>query len=231
MPLRVSQILSLLILSLAFLSTAKADPITLYTTGVANNGSLLASGAVDSHYQYINGGTAQSVYVSTPNPPTWAGNTGSSQWISLDPNGNREYPNGSYTIRTTFTIDPAGGFDLSTAMITGSLYTDDRLRIFLNGQFTGIELPPTAGSGYVPSALSSFLIQTGFVLGTNTIDFVISNTPLGPTPLGLQVVTLSGNVNKPGTAPVPEPATLLLLGTGLTAVATGLRRKGKRQTN
>lgn len=231
MSVRFFQLVCLLILSFAFQQIVKADPIVLYTTGVANNGSLLAAGAVDTHYQYIAGGTAQSLYVVSSAPPAWAGNTGSAQWISLDPNGNKDHPNGMYTFRTTFTIDPAAGYNLSTAMITGSLRCDDRVKIFLNGQDTGIELPPGTGSGYIPGALSSFLIKTGFVLGTNTIDFVIANTPAAPTPIGLQVVTLNGSIDKGAVGQIPEPTTLLLLGTGLAGVATRLRRRKRQPTN
>ncbi len=224
-------LLTLVFLGMTAFHTVKADPIKLFTTGVTDAGTVATAGTVDTHYKLVIGTGTQGAYVlgaDNISPGSgWAANTAGSKWIVSGPGGLLDVPMGNYTYRTTFTIDPAAGYDLSTASINGTVFADDRVRIFINGVDSGFDLPTGPGSGYVPSALSSFLIKTGFKFGENTIDFVVANTPFSPTPSGLQVTTLTGSIFKgtPPPASVPEPTTLILIGTGLAGIAARTRRK------
>ncbi len=230
-------LLTLVFLGMTAFHTVKADPIKLYTTGVNDAGATLAAGAIDSHYSLIPGNSggagnsAQNVFVvgaDNASPGVgWAANTTGSKWITTVTGGVFDAPTGNYTFRTTFTIDPTLGYDLSTASISGTAFADDRFRIFINGVDVGVNLPNGGGSGWAPGTLSSFLISSGFQFGVNTIDFVVANTPVVPTPIGLQVTTLTGTILRGATPPasVPEPTTLILIGTGLAGIAARARKK------
>ena len=115
---------------------------------------------------------------------------------------------------------PQGFFDLTglvpgSAMITGRRATDNSGTMFLNGVNTGNTV-----SGF--TAFTTFSINSGFVAGVNTLEFIVLN--LAGTvgnPTGLRV-ELSGTADV-----VPEPGTVVLLGSGLAGLFAWRMRKGQ----
>lgn len=159
----------------------------LFNTGVDACGRPLADGTVgDPHYKLITvpGGTTD-IRVRTsaggvPIPPFLADNSDST-WIG--PNGDDMLtgPAGEYVYRTSFNLT---GVTLSGVSIVGQWCTDnDGVRIVLNGVDTGI--PPTAFEQF-ELAFAPFIISSGFVLGLNTLDFVVNNGG-GPTALRVEM--------------------------------------------
>ena len=202
---------ALLTLGASYLTAA---PITtLYNTGVDATGTPLPDSTVgDPHY------TLTSVPAPTTNNPTsttailtrtsaggfpigpWLGDDKVSTWIGPDNAHDLNGPTGSYDYQTTFTI-PAG-VNLSLASISGQWATDNAgSDILINGTSTG-----STASGF--SAYSPFTISSGFKVGLNTLDFLVSNAECNCTdnPTGVRVEFLTTNT--------PEPASLGLLAVG-----------------
>ena len=156
----------------------------LYNTGVDNARQVLGDSVADSHYTLATypAGTV-TPGVTTPNkdlaPINWIANTQTARWIG--PNTASAYgPVGDYSYKTTFTLP-----SFSEALIVGQLSVDDRITdILVNGVSVGNPVPLSSWT-----TIQRFSISTGFVVGTNTIEFKLHSVG-GPT--GLQVDNISG---------------------------------------
>ena len=223
---------------LAFLAAAlifssnhslSAAPIaTLFSTGMADATTPLPDNAVDPHYtltQVPPGapfGPATYVADSAQYPLStneWLANSSTSKWIAAQADQST-FPNdpgsGDYVFHTTFDLT---GFDPATAQIAGQWTMDNySADLLLNGVSTGIHaLEPSLTS------FESFSITTGFIVGLNTLDFLVHNEPFfGPVnPMGLRV-ELSGTADL-----VPEPASPAIIVTGLLSATLVAGRRNR----
>lgn len=192
---------------------AFGNTITVFNTGSNSSGVALPVGTTDPHYSLISApsGVPLTAITTSPNP-AWTPNTSSADWISPGESGNSNWPVGNYDYQTTFSLS---GLNASTAKLSGSWTSDNNGCIYLNGVNTG-QCVAFADFG----ALHAFSITSGFVAGTNTLDFVISN---GGGPSGV-IAEVSGTASPTG-SPIPEPSSLVLLGTGLLGLASRLRKR------
>ena len=181
----------------------------LFPTGVNDAGVLLAAGARDPHYELVQsadpafpGPATYAVQEGFPIPP-WLANGPDSKWIA--PRGNQSGGNqeGDYVYRLRFDLT---GLDPFTAVITGRWSTDNSgVAIRLNDLPTGV-----SGDGNFSAWSPPFTLRTGFIDGTNTLEFVVNNAPSGINPTGLRV-ELGGTADPdlpPGFAPtiMTQPA-------------------------
>jgi len=184
-------LLSLFFILLVFVllgPNAAAAPIPgLYYTGVDNTGTVLPVGTSEQHYEMTGPSYPATVITASP---YWIKPSAGSSWIGPS-NGNVNDPLGDYSYVLTFDLT---GLDPATAVISGGWATDNTAKILLNGIDTGISKPL-----YGFTSLDSFTISSGFVPGTNTLEFVVSNRPEGAgsiNPTGLLVANLSGEASE-----------------------------------
>ena len=202
-------------IAVASVSTvATAVPISIFNTGVdAIGNAIVGNGVADTHYSLIvQPGAATAVTVDPSNYPFpfWIANNAGSRWIgpAADSNG----PSGNYVYQTTFNV-PSNAI-LSSVSVSGDWATDDPgTDIRINGASTG-QLSPSYG------ALTPFSVTSGFVLGTNTLDFYITNAAFGTNPTGLRVDHIVGTYQV-----VPEPSAALLIGAASLISTLTLRRR------
>ncbi len=198
---------------------AGAGPIaTLFNTGIDSAGAVLGNGSADPHWTVISGPAgAATATAGDRSGGLWVGPDTRSQWISGGGTGR-----GSFDYRTTFNLS---GLDPTSASIGGSIAADNEITdLLINGQSTGFKLGTAGSPAYTSferfNPLPTF--RAGFVAGSNTIDVLVYNDAVGPQGLRLE---LTGSAQP---LPIPEPASLALLGIFLSALAPWRRRRGPR---
>jgi hypothetical protein len=208
-------------------NTQKAQALpTIFNTGVDNLGSPLALGANDPHYTSLTTSLA-AVVINDQLAPPYVQNAGS-KWIWDDANGISTDGSTLHTFRTTFVLTPA---EVASGLtLTGQFAADNIGNVFLNSGSTslGTTLPGGFGiSGFL--AFASFSGNSGFVAGTNTLDFVVDGNATG-TSTGISQAALNvRNVNLAVTGvAAPEPGTLALLTIGGMGVVSRLRLRRRK---
>ena len=204
---------------LALAPGAQASTINIFSTGVDAAGNVVANGTPgDLHYTVtswpagapisIAALTSASGYPITA--PYWMGDDTLSRWIGPAAN-DAVGPAGTYRYRTEFTLTAD---QLANASLTGMFATDDSASILLNGVSKGIFA--TSMTTY-----AAYAINSGFVVGVNTLDFLVknlSNDGFGGGPTGLRVQADAAP------AVVPEPAPLALFGVALLGLVASRRK-------
>lgn len=187
---------------------ASATSIALFNTGVDASGIPVPNGASDPHYTLVGtyAGTRTQVLESGYPIGPWIGANSVSAWVG--PVGDSELDGNvdTYDYQTTFSL---GALYPATASIIGQWAADNEgIDILINGVSTGNFV-----NGF--DKFSAFSIRSGFVAGTNTIDFLVHNDG-GPTGLRVEMT---------GVAAVPEPATWAMMLVGMGMIGFAARRR------
>jgi kumamolisin len=164
----------------------------LYNTGIAAGGSVIADSAVEPYFTLTSapkgiGGTLYITQQHWPIAPSgpWMADSSTSKWISPYADESKQIdPAGNYTYQTTFTVTG----DPTAVQITGQLAGDNSVTaIILNGKTVATNVSNTFRSW------SSFTVASGFVAGTNTLQFVLNNSGSSPSPSGFRCEMAGSN--------------------------------------
>jgi hypothetical protein len=215
-----------LLLTTAF---ASADTLTLGSWGNAavgtpSNTAVLFTGHNVSVAPGVvtNNAPAGTFNISSGVPTAWKPAGPNSSWVSYNagtgPTGNFIAPNGTYTYKSSFTT--TGG------VYNGSLtvLADDTTDVYLNGVLV-IPSGIVGSDAHCSDNGPTCLIPDTFSFGSSTAGFNSNGFNLLTFNVKQTGLVYEGLDFYGSTSTVPEPGSILLLGTGLIGSAGALFRK------
>jgi PEP-CTERM motif len=228
----------------AFFLTAVASATTYqfgsYATGQGSMGNQNSAMTFDTVNSTPDPGVVYSPGTVSVAPGLWHAPLTNTTWVSFGQTGpttpagsqpgGHYAPNGDYFFSTTFTLDSQATF------FSFSVLADDTTVVYLDGVSSGNILVSAAPGGNavcqnnLPNCLNVDTITSAdfpgvlpfLTAGTHTLTFDVQQIASIDLGLDWSATATTGGV---GQNPIPEPSSLLLLGTGLIGSAGALMRK------